>query len=268
MTNEDIEEYNSIQYNCRGSWDLGSQCGECDKCKETKPMFDLKTKFKTGDYICVAKWEHKSKLWYQQKMENPFLNGHLDGASHIELIHERHMNALNEHLSIHDNFYITLNGSIVTDFIDTYREESDYILWPKPLYKEKLNNFEEYGFTGNFEGEILKVINDKYIGYVRLDDEVFTFWDKNGFCYEVGSTHTHKWHKHKLTLIKKEWHENTDNFPCLCYVDGDKQKIQLILEKDSLGLIARNPVDTDVIRFDESRITPLTNEEIENLKHI
>ena len=50
----------------------------------------------------------------------------------------------------------------------------------------KINNFEEYGFTGDFEGEILKKIGSEYFGWVR-DTRVGTnnvmTWSEDGEAY-------------------------------------------------------------------------------------
>ena len=73
------------------------------------------------------------------------------------------------------------------------------------------NNFKDYGFTANFEGEILKKIGDYYVGYVGRDSCTIidsTKWDLKGNDVDIQEYH--------LKPIKKEWYENPDNFPCLC----------------------------------------------------
>lgn len=73
------------------------------------------------------------------------------------------------------------------------------------------NNFKDYGFTANFEGEILKKIGDYYVGYIGRDYCTIidsTKWDLEGNDVDMQEYH--------LKPIKKEWYENADNFPCLC----------------------------------------------------
>lgn len=74
-----------------------------------------------------------------------------------------------------------------------------------------LNNFEEYGFTADFEGEILKEgnnghLNQIYSGYIKTKTEtIIAMWNNNGFdIFSSG---------YNLTPIKKEWYEDEDNFP-------------------------------------------------------
>ncbi len=44
------------------------------------------------------------------------------------------------------------------------------------------NNFKDYGFTADFEGEIFKEIGNQYIGYCKSsnDNIISTIWDKKG----------------------------------------------------------------------------------------
>lgn len=75
------------------------------------------------------------------------------------------------------------------------------------------NNFEEFGFAADFEGEILKQVSDRIlIGYVINKKGNYTSqkWSITGASQEG---------KYNLTPIKKEWYENKDNFPCLVYED-------------------------------------------------
>ena len=85
-----------------------------------------------------------------------------------------------------------------------------------------MNNFKDYGFEADFEGEILSDIEDYYIGYyietypcVKEKQKIPTFWNKNtGNCYKgAGISNS----KYSLKPIKKEWYENPDNFPCLVF---------------------------------------------------
>lgn len=69
-----------------------------------------------------------------------------------------------------------------------------------------LNNFKEYGFTADFEGEILKEIDGYYIGYINIFKKHPAVWNKKGtekFIKQI---------KYNLTPIKKEWYED-DSHP-------------------------------------------------------
>ena len=72
-----------------------------------------------------------------------------------------------------------------------------------------INNFQDFGFTASFEGEILKEVENIYIGWVKANHGVIPMcWFKNGNTFLTHSNF-------KLTPIKKEWYENPENFPCL-----------------------------------------------------
>ena len=88
-----------------------------------------------------------------------------------------------------------------------------------------MNNFKDYGFEADFEGEILSDIEDYYIGYyietypcIKEKQKIPTFWNKHtGTCYKGAGVSNSKY---TLKLIKKEWYENPDNFPCIATKDG------------------------------------------------
>lgn len=91
-----------------------------------------------------------------------------------------------------------------------------------------INNFKDFGFTGDFEGEILKEVDEYYIGYIKWDDNIYTCcWTEPGNCemtlMEKGSSFDtcSAWQsEYNLTPIKKEWYENPDNFPCLITIES------------------------------------------------
>jgi len=87
----------------------------------------------------------------------------------------------------------------------------------------QINNFKDYGFEADFEGEILKevkvgddsIATGRYMGWIRINNEMFMVeWWGDGIC--------RNYHKklgdlkeYSLTPIKKEWYECEDNFPLL-----------------------------------------------------
>lgn len=84
------------------------------------------------------------------------------------------------------------------------------------------NNFEEYGFTADFKGEIFAKREDfandiYYFGSVTSDETLIPVcWDDDGFCftgYDYDKDNQVK--EYKLTPIKKEWYEIEENFPCI-----------------------------------------------------
>lgn len=94
------------------------------------------------------------------------------------------------------------------DFIKYYNENNKYRLKPK-------NNFKDYGFEADFEGEILIVKDDKYFGISKStesDGWVANGWKKDGTCLNDYVSH--------LKPIKKEWYEGHDNIGKLISVNG------------------------------------------------
>lgn len=72
-----------------------------------------------------------------------------------------------------------------------------------------INNFEQYGFKGNFSGEILKEFDDKLVGFVKENGVFYAMeWHKKGnnpaeafyanFAYSS---------QYSLTPIIKEWYD-------------------------------------------------------------
>lgn len=80
-----------------------------------------------------------------------------------------------------------------------------------------MNNFKEYGFEADFEGEIcFENINGFLIGYVNKPvGKIIKQWRKNDgncFCMEGYDDR-----QYDLKPIKKEWYENPASFPCIVY---------------------------------------------------
>lgn len=74
---------------------------------------------------------------------------------------------------------------------------------------KKINNFEEFGFSGDFEGEILKQFDNRYIGYFinKCNYPIECHWDSNGNSF-IGLISNSIYN---LTRTKKEWYELEEN---------------------------------------------------------
>ena len=72
------------------------------------------------------------------------------------------------------------------------------------------NNFKDYGFEADFEGEILKEVGDYYIGYFISGDNVIHScqWNSLGVGYSPHNISG----LYNLKPIKKEWYLDNDNF--------------------------------------------------------
>ncbi len=123
--------------------------------------------------------------------------------------------------------------------------------------EKKKNNFEDYGFSGDFEGEILKEFDKYFIGYIYDFGIVrpAKWFKKNGSC-ETRSAYD-------ITPIKKKWYEIEENFPCLVVAESGDYKDTFVAIKFNKGADTLNYSD---IGWDSKFCRPATNEEIEALK--
>ena len=60
--------------------------------------------------------------------------------------------------------------------------DMNWLIHKKENLDRSKNNFKDYGFTADFDGEILKEIDNQYIGYYKRpnDNIISTIWDKKG----------------------------------------------------------------------------------------
>ena len=81
----------------------------------------------------------------------------------------------------------------------------------KNIVSNKINNFEQYGFTGDFEGEILKEFDEFYIGWATYtDDSGITpcqwFKKDNRYGFKHGEDR-----QHNRSLTQLKWYEDKNN---------------------------------------------------------
>ena len=72
-----------------------------------------------------------------------------------------------------------------------------------------MNNFKDYGFEADFEGEILKEVDGRFVGYVtqKYDVPVFSgYWDSQG-NFTSGRI---KYREYNLKPITQKWYEDED----------------------------------------------------------
>lgn len=111
-------------------------------------------------------------------------------------------------------FLRNANGLLTACAVSLYEEGSKQIHLVNGefqyVYTKPKNNFKDYGFEADFEGEILKELEEKFIGIAWNEYEKDFYprqWHKNGKCFCSS--------EYNLNPIKKEWYENHDNFPCI-----------------------------------------------------
>ena len=127
------------------------------------------------------------------------------------------------------------------------------------VVKKKLNNFKDYGFEADFEGEILKNIGDYYVGYVCRDSCTIidsTKWDLKGNDVDI--------EEHHLTPIKKEWYENNQNVGKIISID-ETLGVFKSYSKENETIIYISLVNNLEYIIHISKCRPATQEEILSL---
>lgn len=123
-----------------------------------------------------------------------------------------------------------------------------------------MNNFKDYGFEADFEGEILKEIEDMsagkvFIGYIVYDCKVHScVWQYNGVVITRGVNQL----TFNLKPIKKEWYENHENFPCLVIHDNKESVLIKYYNKTNNKLISKD----SLVHYSIDRCRPATKEEV------
>ena len=92
------------------------------------------------------------------------------------------------------------------------------------------NNFKDYGFEADFEGEILKEVKElkgiEYLGYFIGGNKTYypCIWTKSGRIWKTSVSEKDR-DLYNLKPIKKEWYENPDNFPCIVIYEEKEIKL-------------------------------------------
>ena len=124
--------------------------------------------------------------------------------------------------------------------------------------KSKEDMFKQYGFeVPDFDCTILAKVNNDYIGYATIPSStiVALSWNLNGIAY-MGVTHTPQYN---LAPIKKPWYE-TCKFPILV-MDTSTNKLEIATHIINNTLYLLSDIK------DISEVRPLSNNEIDQLKH-
>ncbi len=126
--------------------------------------------------------------------------------------------------------------------------------------EKKKNNFEEYGFIGDFEGKIyFEDSAGLLLGKVNEDSY---YWDcVNGKCFSIYNNKSVA--KYNLTPIKKKWYEIEENFPCLVVAEcGDYKDTFVAIEFNKEA----DTLNYSYIGWNSKICRPATNEEVDALK--
>ena len=196
-----------------------------------KTTEQLKEKFEANPSEWVVLVEYRNN-WI--KIFSP----DFDERNKYQLIHIKHKDILEAYLADNsveiEGLLPITNGwwTLIPDFIETYCPDFEYRLKEKKDGKQnredninininndtkhrnrtdgnKLNNFQDFGFTADFEGEILKEVDNTLYGIARR--KPISWNKKTGMRIIDGST----WITTDLTPIKRPWYEYPENFPIL-----------------------------------------------------
>jgi len=191
-----------------------------------RELRELEKIYKSGEWICAVRYTDISQDWHIAK--EPFQDT-INEDLEIKLIHKKHQHILDAYIKgeakkIESYRWSDLIEPFNENCIDTFIEEYDpeYFYYVdnknmKPLDDNIMdlidnkpkNNFKDYGFEADFEGEILKKVEELYIGWVNccLDYRNITpcKWTKYGKNLSTIQTGANN---RNLTPIKKEWWED------------------------------------------------------------
>ena len=204
----------------------------------------MKKKYNQAPDSWIALWStpiewRNHGVWF--KTSNP----NFTEEFHYRLIHIKHKGILKAYLAddkVDIEFYLPYvmctdgteleaTWEVDDNFIEHYSPELTYRLKETPMKwngyvdipkNNSKNNFKDYGFTGDFDGEILKevkvgddgIATGRYMGWIRIgNNEMFMVeWWSDGICRnyrnELGDLKDYN-----LTPIKKHWWNNPANFP-------------------------------------------------------
>ncbi len=133
--------------------------------------------------------------------------------------------------------------------------------------EKKKNNFEDYGFRGDFKGEIFKEVKGngrtgtkRFLGHA-LNGEGVSYpciWEEWGECTFCTSSKTTKY---QLTPIKKKWYEIEENFPCVV-IKETSNVAHIVYAHNKV----ENTLKTESFSISPYSVRPATNEEIDALK--
>lgn len=127
-------------------------------------------------------------------------------------------------------FAFEINKSLIFSRLNFFKRYNYEIIPLDFLVTNSKNNFKDYGFEADFEGEILrKTKHNIYIGYVvdGVDTEYAIEWNSKGD--NLLSSRFDK--NFNLKPIKKEWYENLDNIGKIISYDAFVKKEFGVLKK-------------------------------------
>jgi len=186
--------------------------------------------YKSGEWICLVRYTDISQNWHIAK--EPFQDT-INTDLEIKLIHKKHEHILDAYLKGEvkkieayrwSDLIVPFNENCIDTFIEKYNPEYFYYAdnkIMKPLDKDfakiiddnimdliddkPKNNFKDYGFEADFEGDIFKEINGYFYGIIKTTSTRFLpiMWNEKGKQCEVYTVSLYN-----LTPIKKEWWEN------------------------------------------------------------
>lgn len=131
------------------------------------------------------------------------------------------------------------------------------------------NNFKDYGFEADFEGEILKEVKElkgiEYLGYFVGGNKTYypCIWTKSGRIWKTSVSEKDR-ELYNLKPIKKEWYENPDNAGKLVSIN-ETLGIFKSYAKENETIIYTSLVNNLEYIIHISKCRPATKEEVLSL---
>ncbi len=235
---------------------------------------EMKKKFESGEYVLIGYFLDRG-FNYWAETDKLIKDNCL--VKEYKLIHKKHKHILDAYLEDNSVQIIRIdyaNNIIgmceIRNFIEQYDENKEYQL--KQLIPK--NNFKDFGFSGDFEGEIkFKDEFECFVGIVEHHKHIPSktnkpqtcYWNEKGECFIILKDEIYRCYGRDLTPLKKEWYEYVNDknikfgyrtdigggFPVL--IRGYNRKTGKLEINGNL-----EEIDVDLIR-------PATKEEVEKL---
>ena len=179
------------------------------------------------------------------------INPAFNEENYYKLVHIKHKKVLEAYLADDKveieakNDKLDIPFSIFNNFIENYNSDLEYRLKEKEDVKTlskqssqstsselsdssntsdiglpNIKSFTAHGFeVPDFEGEILKEIDEEFFGWARIQDKVYAVqWNDSGKGFLIG------WDKRfDLTPIKQHWYYDPANFPAMLIRDTEER---------------------------------------------
>lgn len=184
-------------------------------CEATQENYDKLVEMgRDGDSLSQRECGMEMRDWIIYLEDDEYINVDIITSSNFNIKNFKQikLNSSNEfeYIEEEDDNNASTNDSVCTNSDNAMGNTN-----------KKINNFSEFWFEADFEGEILKEVNGRLHGIVKQHNQFECItWNKVGRVLN-GSMALNCADNYDLTPIKKAWYEDESNIGKLVYVDNE-----------------------------------------------